>query len=660
MPYRSHVSDHSYEASLFKFRSIVAALICLFLIGVLLFRLAWLQIIDYAHFSDLSEHNRIRLMELPPTRGLIYDREGVVLAENKPTFHLEIIPEQVEDMDATLAGLGEIVSLSESEIERFKEQLRVRRSFQRISLRTRLSEDEVARLAVNRYRFPGMDINARLSRYYPQGEATAHAVGYVGRINEREMTVIDEGNYRGTSHIGKTGLEKYYEAELHGQVGRQKVEVNAQGRVIRVIDKVPPVAGNDLVLNLDLELQRIAEEAMGDLAGSVIAIEPHTGAVVVFVSQPGFDPNLFVHGISHKEYDVLQHGVYKPLFNRALFGQYPPGSTFKPFFGLAGIEKNKIGVKESIYCRGYYLLPGDDTERKYRDWKKQGHGTVDLSKAIEQSCDVYFYELAYRMGIDNMHDFLAQFGFGEKTGIDLIGERSGLLPSTEWKERTQGKVWYPGETLIAGIGQGYMLTTPVQLAVATAALASRGEKIVPRLLKEVHIANKDEIKERDPSRTMIKLRDKSHWDVIFDAMQKVVHGTWGTARATGWGMKFKMAGKTGTAQVFGIAQDEEYDKETVTKKLRDHGLFIGFGPVEDPVLAVAIVAENGEHGSAMAPVAKKLIQRYMEKYTTGNSVNNIKSDKNKAADDQITLISAEHYSDGVSSAGQMVHEHDAH
>jgi penicillin-binding protein 2 len=660
MPYRSHVSDHSYEASLFKFRAIVAALICLFLIGVLLFRLAWLQIIDYAHFSDLSEHNRIRLMELPPTRGLIYDREGVVLAENKPTFHLEIIPEQVEDMDATLAGLGEIVSLSESEIERFKEQLRVRRSFQRISLRTRLSEDEVARLAVNRYRFPGMDINARLSRYYPQGEATAHAVGYVGRINEREMTVIDEGNYRGTSHIGKTGLEKYYEAELHGQVGRQKVEVNAQGRVIRVIDKVPPVAGNDLVLNLDLELQRIAEEAMGDLAGSVIAIEPHTGAVVVFVSQPGFDPNLFVHGISHKEYDVLQHGVYKPLFNRALFGQYPPGSTFKPFFGLAGIEKNKIGVKESIYCRGYYLLPGDDTERKYRDWKKQGHGTVDLSKAIEQSCDVYFYELAYRMGIDNMHDFLAQFGFGEKTGIDLIGERSGLLPSTEWKERTQGKVWYPGETLIAGIGQGYMLTTPVQLAVATAALASRGEKIVPRLLKEVHIANKDEIKERDPSRTMIKLRDKSHWDVIFDAMQKVVHGTWGTARATGWGMKFKMAGKTGTAQVFGIAQDEEYDKETVTKKLRDHGLFIGFGPVEDPVLAVAIVAENGEHGSAMAPVAKKLIQRYMEKYTTGNSVNNIKSDKNKAADDQITLISAEHYSDGVSSAGQMVHEHDAH
>ncbi len=614
MPYRSHVSDHSYEASIFKFRAIVAAIICLLMLGGLLFRLAWLQIVDYAHFSDLSEHNRIRLMELPPTRGLIYDRNGVILAENKPTFHLEIIPEQVDDMDETLKGLGEIVTISEAEIERFKEQLRVRRSFQGISLRTRLNEDEVARLAVNRHRFPGMDINARLSRFYPQGEVAAHVVGYVGRINQRDLTVIDEGNYRGTTHIGKTGLEKYYEAELHGQVGQQKVEVNAEGRIIRVIDKIASVSGNDLVLNLDIELQRIADEGLGEFAGAVIAIEPHTGAVVVFISKPGFDPNLFVHGISHKDYDALSHGVYKPLFNRALFGQYPPGSTLKPFIGLAGIEQHRFGVKESINCKGYYLLPGDDTERKYRDWKKWGHGTVDLDKAIEQSCDVYFYELAYRMGINSMHEFLAQFGFGEKTGIDLLGERSGLLPSTDWKKRVHGKVWYPGETLIAGIGQGYMLTTPVQLAVATAALASRGEKIVPRLLKEVHISNDDVVKTREPSRTMIELRREGHWDVIFNAMKKVVHGKWGTARATGWGMKFKMAGKTGTAQVFGIGQDEEYDEETVAKKLRDHGLFIGFGPVKDPVLAVAVVAENGEHGSKMAPIARKLIKRYMEKY----------------------------------------------
>ena len=649
MSYRSHVSDHSYEASIFRFRAIVAALICLLMIGMLLLRLAWLQIVEYSRFADLSEHNRIRLMELPPTRGLIYDRNGVILAENKPIFHLEIIPEQVDDMDATLAGLGEIVALTDTEIENFKDQLRAHRAFQRISLRTRLNEEEVARLAVNRHRFPGMDINARLSRYYPQGTAVAHAVGYVGRINQRELTVIDEGNYRGTTHIGKTGLEKYYEAELHGQVGHQNVEVNAQGRVLRVIDKIAPVAGNDLVLNLDIELQKMAEEMLGEFSGSVIAIEPGSGAVVVFASKPEFDPNLFVHGISHKDYNELQHGRDKPLFNRAIFGQYPPGSTFKPFIGLAGIEQKRFGIRESLFCKGYYLLPGDETERKYRDWKKQGHGMVDLTKSMEQSCDIYFYELAYRMGIDSMHDFLAKFGFGEKTGIDLLGERKGLLPSTEWKKRVHGKVWYPGETLIAGIGQGYMLATPVQLAVATAALASRGEKIVPRLLKEVHESNSDEVRTREPSRQKITLRRDRHWDVLFKSMQDVVHGKWGTARATGWGMKFKMAGKTGTAQVFGIAQDEEYDAETIAKKLRDHALFVGFGPVEDPILAVAVVAENGEHGSAMAPIARDLIKRFMEKY----------GDSSAATDARIAMF-AVGSDDAVGHETHPPHEQTAH
>ena len=614
MPYRSHYSDHSYQASIFKFRAIVAAIICLLMLAGLLFRLAWLQIVDYKHFADLSENNRIRLMELPPTRGLIYDRNGVVLAENKPTFHLEITPEQVDDMDATLEGLSEIVAISESEMERFKEQLRVRRSFQRISLRTRLNEDEVARLAVNRHRFPGMDINARLSRYYPQGASAAHAVGYVGRINQKELTVIDEGNYRGTSHIGKTGLEKYYEAELHGQVGRQRVEVNAQGRVLRVIDKVASVAGNDLALNLDIELQKIAEQGLGEFAGSVIAIEPESGAVVVFVSKPGFDPNLFVHGISHKNYNALSHGIYKPLFNRAIYGQYPPGSTFKPFIALAGIEQRRFGVKETLYCRGHYLLPGDKTERKYRDWKKEGHGTVDLSKAIEQSCDVYFYELAYRMGIDSMHDFLAQFGFGEKTGIDLLGERRGLLPSTDWKKNKKRTVWYPGETLISGIGQGYMLTTPLQLAVATSALANKGKKIQPRLLKEMRDTNGEITAMAVPSISWIKLKREDRWDLMHKAMQRVLRGKWGTARATGWKLKgYEMAGKTGTAQVFGIAQGEEYDAETVAKKLRDHALFIAFAPLEDPEIVVAIIEENGEHGSAVAPIAKKIMDQYLLK-----------------------------------------------
>ncbi len=616
MPNQSHVSDYSYEARIFKFRVIVAAVICLLMLLGLLARLAWLQIVDHAHFANLSEHNRIRLMALPPTRGLIYDRNGVLLAENVPTFHLELIPEQVENMEETLAGLAQIVTISDAEVERFKTQLRIRRSFQAISLRTRLTEDEVARLAVNRHRFPGMDINARLNRFYPHGKLTAHVVGYVGRINQRDLEVIDRGDYRGTTHIGKTGLEKYYEEHLHGQVGQQRVEVNAQGRVIRVIDKVASVAGNDLVLNLDIELQRIAVEGLEEFSGAIIAIEVQTGAVLAFVSKPGFDPNLFVHGISHKDFNALKKSAYKPLFNRAIFGQYPPASAFKPFIGLAGIEQGHFRVNESINCKGHFILPNDATQHKFRDWKRQGHGVVDLEEAMAQSCDVYFYELAYRMGISNMYNFLAKFGFGERTGIDLIGERRGLLPSVDWKRRVHGKPWFPGETIIAGIGQGYMLATPIQLAVATAALANRGEKIVPRLLKEVHLSTEDTVITREASRVNITLRKDEHWDVMFNSMKKVVHGRRGTARATGRGMDFKMAGKTGTAQVFSIPQGEEYDAESVAKKLRNHGLFIGFGPIKDPLLAVAIIAENADSGSRMAPVARKLIERYMEKHAT--------------------------------------------
>ncbi len=615
MSFKSHVSDRSSEVHLFKLRVIVAVLISLLLLGTLLARLAWLQIVDYAHFSDLSKNNRIRLMALPPNRGLIYDRNGVILAENIPTYHLEIIPEQVKDMKATLKGLGEIVSLSASDLENFRNQLRIKRPFQSIALRTRLDEKEVARLAVNRYRFPGVDVKARLSRYYPQGKSASHVVGYVGRINERDLKSIDEGNYRGSNYIGKSGLEKYYEAELHGKVGHQDVEVNAQGRILRVIDKVPPVPGNDLILNLDIALQKQAEVALGDLAGSVVAIEPDTGAVVVFVSKPMFNPNLFVHGISHKDYNALQHGEDKPLFDRAIYGQYPPGSTIKPFIGLAGLDTHTITPNKIVDCKGYYQLPGDKTRHKYRDWKKGGHGDVDFEKAIEQSCDVYFYELAHRMGINKIHKFLTKFGFGQKTGIDLPGERSGLLPSTEWKKRVRGKIWYPGETLIAGIGQGYMLVTPLQLALATATLASRGERFQPRLLKAIHVKNGDKIIPINEPHTRIQLNNEHNWDRVDNAMELVVHGSRGTARATGWGMKFKMAGKTGTAQVFGIAQGAEYDKKTVAKKLRDHALFIGFGPVKHPVLAVAVVGENGEHGSHMAPIARDLIKNYMHRYT---------------------------------------------
>lgn len=608
---RSLVTDHSEISRLFKVRAIVAGLFSFLLIAALLSRLGWLQIVEYAHFSGLSKENRVRLMALPPNRGLIYDRNGVILAENRPTYHLELIPEQVEDIDATLEGLGEIVTISEQNIERFHTAMRTHRPFESISLRTRLSEEEVARLAVNRHRFPGMDVVARLSRYYPQGSSAAHAIGYVGRISEKELNTIDVSNYRGSTHIGKTGLEKYYEEELHGIVGQQNVEVNAEGRILRVIDKIPPLPGNNLVLNLDMELQHTAEQALGDFAGAVIVMQPKNGAVLAFVSEPVYDPNLFVHGISVKDYNELREGDYKPLFNRALFGQYPPGSTLKPFLGLAGIDAKVIGHRQSMRCIGYYTLPNDE-EHRYRDWKKQGHGQVDLSDAIEQSCDVYFYELAHRMGINRMHDYLREFGFGDKTGIDLFGERSGLLPSREWKRRVHNKIWYPGETLIAGIGQGYMLATPLQLAVATSALANKGRKIQPRLLKEMRDTNGEITAMAVPSSSWIKLKNEKHWDVMHKAMQQVLRGKWGTARATGWKLKgYEMAGKTGTAQVFGIAQDEEYDAETVARKLRDHALFIAFAPLEDPEIVVAIIEENGEHGSAVAPIAKTIMDKYL-------------------------------------------------
>jgi len=608
---RSFVTDHSFVSRLFKTRAIVAGVVSLLLISLLLARLGQLQIVEYAHFASLSKENRVRLMALPPNRGLIYDRNGVVLAENRPTYHLELIPEQIEDLEATLLGLGEVVAISEQNIKQFRTALRTHRPFESISLRTRLSEDEVARLAVNRHRFPGVDIAARLSRYYPQRTSTVHAVGYVGRISEKELNTIDVSNYRGTTHIGKTGLEKHYEAELHGIVGQQNVEVNAEGRILRVIDKVPPIPGNDLILNLDLELQLTAERALGDFAGAVIVMEPQTGAVLAFVSEPTYDPNLFVHGISVKDYAALRQGDYKPLFNRALFGQYPPGSTLKPFVGMAGVDAKAVGPRESIRCIGYYTLP-HDKDHRYRDWKKWGHGKVDLADAIEQSCDVYFYELAHRLGINRMHDYLREFGFGDRTGVDLLGERSGLLPSKEWKRKIHGKVWYPGETLIAGIGQGYMLATPLQLAVATSVLATKGKKIQPRLLKEMRAYNGEVTALSAPSVSWVKLGREDIWDQMHESMRRVLQGEHGTARATGWNLKgYEMAGKTGTAQVFGIAQDEEYDAETVARKLRDHALFIAFAPIEDPEIVVAIIEENGEHGSAVAPIAMKIMDKYL-------------------------------------------------
>jgi len=611
MPRRAVIKNHTLEALLFKRRALVAAVFCVLILLVLLARLVYLQFFEFSHFSSLSENNRVRLTPLVPNRGLIYDRNGVVLAENRPSYQLELIPEQIKDIPATLVELGNIVALDEDILKRFKRLLKRSRKFEGVPLRTKLSEEEVARFAVNRHRFPGVEIKARLGRFYPLGKSMAHVVGYVGRIDEKELKRVDVSNYKGTTHIGKTGLERFYEDQLHGLVGYKNIEVNVQGRELQVLNKIPPVPGNNIWLTLDVRLQQVAEKALQGFNGSVVVMDPRNGDILAMVSLPSFDPNLFVHGISHKNYRRLADSPERPLFNRSIMGQYPPGSTVKPFVGLGGLETRVIGHKEQINCTGHYLLPNE--ERKYRDWKKTGHGLVDLNKSIEQSCDVYYYELAYRMGINRIYSFMHQFGFGVKTGVDLLGERAGLMPSREWKKSVKHKIWFPGETLITGIGQGYMLTTPLQLASATSILAMRGEVMQPHLLSQIEEPGVDDkIKIHWSAGEKIKLKREVNWRYSIDGMVSVLHSIRGTARSSGYGLPFKMAGKTGTAQVFGIAQDAEYDEETIAKKLRDHALFVAFAPYKKPQIAIAVIAENGSHGSSVAaPIARKIVDEWL-------------------------------------------------
>jgi len=471
----------------------------------------------------------------------------------------------------------------------------------------------VARFSVNRHRFPGVEVQARLSRDYPLGSLGAHVLGYVGRINEEELQRIDVANYRGTSYIGKIGAEQRYEHELHGRVGFQHVETNAQGRTLRVLKREPPVPGSNLYLTIDASLQAAAESAFNGQNGALVALDPATGDVLALVSLPAYDPNLFVDGIDAASYRALLRSPDRPLFNRAMSGQYPPGSTVKPFIGLAGLEREIDKARSSVWCPGWYSLKG--SSRKFRDWKKYGHGRVNLKSAIVQSCDVYFYELANALGIDRMHDFMAEIGFGHRTGIDLLGESEGLMPSREWKRRTRNRPWYPGETLITGIGQGFILATPLQLASATATLAMRGLQLRPSVGMLLH--EPDSGKSTPLAATAarsVAQGDLGNWETIVDAMVGVVHDARGTARRIGVGAPYSIAGKTGTAQIVGVAQDEEYDAEKIEKKLRDHALFIAFAPADQPRIAVAVVVENGGSGSrTAAPIARKVMDQYLRR-----------------------------------------------
>jgi penicillin-binding protein 2 len=607
----SFAIDTVSENQLFNSRLIIAWILMMIALMTIVVRLLFLQIINHENYTTLSENNRLKIMPMPPTRGLIYDRNGVLLADNRISYSLEVTPEQVTDIDLMLKKLNNIITLDESDIEQFKKQLQQKRRFDAIPLRLRLTEDEVARFSVQSYRFPGVEITSTWTRYYPLGPRASHAIGYVGRINEYEMETIDKSSYSGSNYIGKTGVEKFYEVELHGKVGFQHVETNVQGRVLRVLERTLPVAGKTLYLNLDISLQSFIEDLVADELASVVAIEPDTGGVLALVSMPTYDPNLFVNGIDAKNYQLLRDSPDRPLFNRAIRGQYPPGSTVKPFMGLAGLEYGVRTEHSRTWCRGWYSLKGET--HHYRDWKKSGHGTMELLHAIEQSCDVYFYSLANDLGIDRSHAFMSRFSFGIKTGIDISGELTGLMPSREWKAQRRGKPWYGGETLIAGIGQGYTLATPLQLTVATATLSKRGQFKPPRVVFAMEDTSTGEMTTLPlPKQTTLTLKDERYWEIAIAGMEAVVHGGRGTARKIGTRSPYRFAGKTGTAQVVGIKQNERYNARALAKRFHDHAWFIAFAPLKDPRIAVTVMVENGGGGShTAAPLAKKVMDYFL-------------------------------------------------
>lgn len=603
--------DYFREIRLFHSRLAVALVVTVVLLVAIALRLAYLQVVSHTRFATLADENRVNIISLPPTRGLIYDRKGVLMAQNLPAFSLEIVPEQAGDLTSILARLSTLIYLTEEDIARFHKLRRQAPAFEAIPLKPRLTEDEVARFSVNRHNFPGVDIAARLVRNYPLGHLGVHVLGYVGRVSEEELRVLDSTNYSGTSYVGKAGVEKSYEVALSGRVGVQGVEVNAMGRVLRVLREDLPTPGKNLILSIDAELQQIAEVALGTHRGALVAIEPATGDVLALVSTPTYDPNPFVLGIDTASYAALQHSPDQPLFNRALRGQYPPGSTLKPFVGLAGLEHDKVGADTTTFCPGWYSLR--NSSHRYRDWKRGGHGFTDLQSAVAESCDVYFYDLSLALGIDLIEPFLGQFGFGQLTRIDVGGELPALLPSRDWKRRTYKQAWFPGETVIVGIGQGYMLSTPMQLASAVATLANGGVRMQPRTVKGLQDPDTLEVTPISPQAlSTVQLKNPDHWNSIISAMTEVVHGRRGTAKAIGKDVSYTIAGKTGTAQVFSLKQDEKYDATKIDERLHDHAWFVAFAPVEKPRIAVAVLVENGGSGSgAAAPIARTVMDQYL-------------------------------------------------
>lgn len=609
---RRQLKDHAREAAGFRRRALLGFFAVAAVTFVLGARFGFLQVTSHEEFLTRSNANRIKPRPIVPARGLIYDRAGRLLADNVPAYRLEVVPEQVDDIDAVLDELDDVMPLSPDELERFRETYRAKRGFHPVPLKLRLSEAEVARFAVHRHRFPGVDVVPYLNRRYPYGDLFAHVVGYVGRIDEADLARLpDPARYSGATHIGKGGIERFYEAQLHGQVGFEHVEINAEGRALRVLERIPAQSGEHLYLSVDAHLQQAVVEAFAGQHGAAVAVDPRTGEVLALVSLPSYDTNPFVNGIGRAEYAALLEDPARPLFNRVLMGGYEPGSTIKPFIALAGLELGVRTPQDTTFSSGAFRLPNQ--EREYRDWRRGGHGHVDLREALAQSVNTYFYQLAVDIGIDRLSAYLAQFGFGKPTGIDLPGETSGVLPSREWKEREREQAWYPGETVISGIGQGFWVASPLQLAQATATLASGGHSHRLHLLRNTQAgfdAPLVPVMDDAPQVSMVK--NPANLAAVAEGMVAVMHGPTGTARAYALDAPYRIAGKTGTAQRVTRKTDQAMDVNTLAFALRHNALFVAFAPAEDPRIALVVVVEHGGSGSkAAAPVARRILDAWL-------------------------------------------------
>ncbi|EJN6829693.1 penicillin-binding protein 2 [Vibrio cidicii] len=613
---RSHIRDYQAEARLFARRAIVSFIGIIALMGVLVANLYNIQVNQYQDYKTRSNDNRIKIVPIAPNRGLIYDRNGVLLAENRPVFDLEITPEKVKNMQDTIAQLQTIVDITPEQIERFERERKRTRRFKSVPILTQLTEEQVAVFAVNQYRFPGVEVSGTLKRYYPYGKVLTHVIGYVSRINDRDMQrLIDEekdANYQATRDIGKLGIEKYYEDLLHGTAGYQEVEVNSRGRVIRTLKFVPPVPGKDIVLNIDIELQLYVHQLLDGRRGSAIVLDPKDNGILAMVSSPSYDPNAFVHGISGKGYADLLNDKNRPLVNRATLGIYPPASTVKPFIAVAALQEGIVTPTTTRNDPGYWRIPNSNT-RAFRDWLRWGHGRVNLVQSIEESVDTFFYQIAYDMGIDTLSHWMSMFGFGDYTGIDIFEESKANMPTRDWKMSRHKTPWYKGDTIPVGIGQGYWTSTPMQLAKATSVLVKEGNVIAPHLLRAT-IENGEAFDTRQLSDyetypPIQNVADK-YWSLAKEGMRLANHGKKGTARRHFANMPYMTAGKSGTAQVFGLAEDEEYKADEIAEHLRDHALFTGFAPFDDPKVIVTVVLENAGGGSSNgAPVVRRIFDK---------------------------------------------------